>query len=123
MYGIERSAIADQAELIVRDNGYDDRVTIIKGEQSLLRARSVMRLARGHSEVVLGLTATLILRQRCQAWRERNRDDHVMPSEFALSRRLVVALVMASRFSSGASYSQLLVPRDGRDRNHQRTRP
>jgi len=31
VYGIERSAIADQAELIVKDNGYDDRVTIIKG--------------------------------------------------------------------------------------------
>lgn len=35
MYGIERSAIADQATLIVKDNGYSDRVTIIKGEQSL----------------------------------------------------------------------------------------
>ncbi len=31
VYGIERSAIVDQAELIVKDNGYDDRVTIIKG--------------------------------------------------------------------------------------------
>ena len=31
VYGIERSAIADQAALIVKDNGYDDRVTIIKG--------------------------------------------------------------------------------------------
>ena len=34
VYGIERSAIADQAELIVKDNGYDDRVTIIKGAAS-----------------------------------------------------------------------------------------
>ena len=31
VYGIERSAIADQATLIVKDNGYSDRVTIIKG--------------------------------------------------------------------------------------------
>ncbi len=35
VYGIERSAIADQAELIVKDNGYDDRVTIIKGERAV----------------------------------------------------------------------------------------
>lgn len=35
VYGIERSAIADQATLIVKDNGYSDRVTIIKGTRKL----------------------------------------------------------------------------------------
>ncbi|GFH21669.1 protein arginine N-methyltransferase 1, partial [Haematococcus lacustris] len=32
VYGIECSAIADQATQIVKDNGYDDKVTIIKGK-------------------------------------------------------------------------------------------
>ncbi len=32
VYGIECSTIADQATQIVRDNGYEDRVTIIKGK-------------------------------------------------------------------------------------------
>mmetsp|Transcript_27342 Transcript_27342/g.69581 ORF Transcript_27342/g.69581 Transcript_27342/m.69581 type:complete len:344 (-) Transcript_27342:550-1581(-) len=32
VYGIECSAIADQAQQIVRDNGYEGRVTIIKGK-------------------------------------------------------------------------------------------
>ena len=32
VYGIECSAIAEQAEAIVKANGYDDRVTIIKGK-------------------------------------------------------------------------------------------
>ena len=32
MYGIERSAIAEQAKQIVADNGYTDRVTIIQGK-------------------------------------------------------------------------------------------
>lgn len=34
MYGIECSAIADQATRIVADNGFADRVTIIKGKVS-----------------------------------------------------------------------------------------
>ena len=34
MYGIECSAIADQAKRIVADNGFSDRVTIIKGKVS-----------------------------------------------------------------------------------------
>eukprot|EP00899_Mesostigma_viride_P023083 jgi/Mesvir1/395/Mv11286-RA.1 len=32
VYGIECSDIADQAKTIVKDNGYDDRVTIVKGK-------------------------------------------------------------------------------------------
>lgn len=32
MYGIERSAIAEQARQIVEDNKYTDRVTIIQGK-------------------------------------------------------------------------------------------
>jgi protein arginine N-methyltransferase 1 len=32
VYGIDMSAIADSAKQIVRDNGYSDRVTIIKGK-------------------------------------------------------------------------------------------
>ena len=32
MYGIERSAIAEQAKQIVQDNGYQDTVTIIQGK-------------------------------------------------------------------------------------------
>lgn len=32
MYGIECSAIADQAKQIVLDNGYSDQVTIVKGK-------------------------------------------------------------------------------------------
>lgn len=32
VYGIECSAIADQGQEIVRDNGYEDRVTIIRGK-------------------------------------------------------------------------------------------
>jgi hypothetical protein len=32
VYGIECSAIADQATQIVKDNGFDDRVTILKGK-------------------------------------------------------------------------------------------
>jgi hypothetical protein len=32
VYGIECSAIADQATQIVKDNGYEDRVTILKGK-------------------------------------------------------------------------------------------
>jgi len=32
VYGIECSAIADQAKRIVADNGFSDRVTIIKGK-------------------------------------------------------------------------------------------
>ena len=32
VYGIECSAIADQGSEIVRDNGYEDRVTIIRGK-------------------------------------------------------------------------------------------
>ena len=32
VYGIERSAIAEQAKQIVADNGYTDRVTIIQGK-------------------------------------------------------------------------------------------
>ena len=34
VYGVECSAIADQAKRIVADNGYADRVTIIKGKVS-----------------------------------------------------------------------------------------
>ena len=34
VYGVECSAIADQAKRIVADNGYSDRVTIIKGKVS-----------------------------------------------------------------------------------------
>ena len=32
MYGIERSAIAEQARQIVEDNRYQDRITIIQGK-------------------------------------------------------------------------------------------
>lgn len=32
VYGIECSAIADQAQQIVKDNGFEGRVTIIKGK-------------------------------------------------------------------------------------------
>lgn len=32
MYGIEMSAIADQAQAIVADNGFDNIITIIKGK-------------------------------------------------------------------------------------------
>ena len=32
MYGIERSAIAEQAQQIVKDNGYQSKVTIIQGK-------------------------------------------------------------------------------------------
>lgn len=32
MYGIERSAIAEQARQIVEDNSYQDRITIIQGK-------------------------------------------------------------------------------------------
>ncbi len=32
VYGIECSAIADQAKRIVADNGFSDKVTIIKGK-------------------------------------------------------------------------------------------
>ncbi len=32
VYGIECSAIAEQAKQIVRDNNYEDKVTIIKGK-------------------------------------------------------------------------------------------
>ena len=32
VYGIERSAIAEQAKQIVQDNGYQDTVTIIQGK-------------------------------------------------------------------------------------------
>ena len=32
VYGIERSAIAEQAKQIVADNGYTERVTIIQGK-------------------------------------------------------------------------------------------
>lgn len=32
VYGIECSAIADQAKQIVEDNGYSDKITIIKGK-------------------------------------------------------------------------------------------
>ncbi len=32
VYGIERSAIAEQAKQIVADNGFQDRVTIIHGK-------------------------------------------------------------------------------------------
>ena len=32
MYGIERSAIAEQAKQIVQDNGCQDTVTIIQGK-------------------------------------------------------------------------------------------
>ncbi len=32
VYGIERSAIAEQAQQIVLDNGYQDKVTIIRGK-------------------------------------------------------------------------------------------
>ena len=32
VYGIERSAIAEQAKQIVADNGYQDKVTIIHGK-------------------------------------------------------------------------------------------
>ena len=35
VYGIECSAIADQAQRIVSDNGFADRVTIIKGKVSV----------------------------------------------------------------------------------------
>ena len=34
VYGLECSTIADQAKRIVADNGYSDRVTIIKGKVS-----------------------------------------------------------------------------------------
>ena len=34
MYGLECSSIADMAKRIVSDNGYADRVTIIKGKVS-----------------------------------------------------------------------------------------
>lgn len=37
VYGLECSAIADQAKRIVADNGYADRVTIIKGKVSRIR--------------------------------------------------------------------------------------
>ncbi len=36
VYGIECSAIADQAKRIVADNGFSDRVTIIKGKVSAI---------------------------------------------------------------------------------------
>ena len=36
VYGVECSAIADQAKRIVADNGYADRVTIIKGKVRIL---------------------------------------------------------------------------------------
>ena len=36
VYGIECSAIADQAKRIVADNGFSDRVTIIKGKVGAL---------------------------------------------------------------------------------------
>ena len=32
MYGIECSSIAEQAMRIVKDNGYEDKVTIVKGK-------------------------------------------------------------------------------------------
>ena len=32
VYGIERSAIAEQARQIVEDNSYQDRITIIQGK-------------------------------------------------------------------------------------------
>ena len=32
VYGVECSAIAEQAEEVVRDNGFSNRVTIIKGK-------------------------------------------------------------------------------------------
>lgn len=32
VYGIERSAIAEQARQIVEDNQYQDRITIIQGK-------------------------------------------------------------------------------------------
>ena len=41
VYGIECSAIADQAKRIVADNGFSDRVTIIKGKVSMLAPLSV----------------------------------------------------------------------------------
>ena len=40
VYGVECSAIADQAKRIVADNGYSDRVTIIKGKVSSLTSQN-----------------------------------------------------------------------------------
>jgi len=43
VYGIECSAIADQAKQIVEDNGYSDKVTIIKGKVRLRCSVNALR--------------------------------------------------------------------------------
>ena len=61
VYGIERSAIAEQARQIVEDNRYQDRITIIQGkvEEVDLPVPQVnispfSRACRGHMDTCRG---------------------------------------------------------------------
>lgn len=52
VYGIERSAIAEQARQIVEDNKYQDRITIIQGKVEEVDL-PVPQVPRSHSFVLL----------------------------------------------------------------------
>jgi protein arginine N-methyltransferase 1 len=54
VYGIERSAIAEQAKQIVADNGYQSKVTIIQGkveEVDLPVEKVCLSVLHGHLQV------------------------------------------------------------------------
>lgn len=73
VYGLECSAIADQAKRIVSDNGYADRVTIIKGKVSCCHAPLATRtLWNAYPPALHSLSSGLTLTGDCC----RGHDNH-----------------------------------------------